>query len=406
MTRKNRLVFVWNYLSWGGAQIYFLSIMKVARKAWDILVILPEASSPEIIRYLEDLGIEYRFVGYHLDFDPAPSVGRKLSRQFNRIKVEYQTFKRLLEFDVRETVFHIEVAPWQSVSFLTAMALRGAKVFVTLHNFLPDAPPWRKAVWKTRLQLVSRLAGLNFFASNNDTKNRLRGWVTDEFWKRIRVTFTAVDPSQIADAASAPFDETAVLEAHRIAPNDLIVLCVGQFIDRKGRWIFLEAAREVLRVTTGVSFVWLTPQLPSSEDQERISGYELGDKFRLVLSETVGTSRRDVLTFFRIADVFTLPSYVEGLPIALLEAMALGRPSISTNVYAIPEAVKDLETGILIEAGDSKALADAIVTLKNDDELRERLGRNGREFVLHNFDERDAAASAIEAYEEALRDAG
>jgi hypothetical protein len=47
MTRKNRLVFVWNYLSWGGAQIYFLSIMKVARQAWDILVILPEASSPE-----------------------------------------------------------------------------------------------------------------------------------------------------------------------------------------------------------------------------------------------------------------------------------------------------------------------------------------------------------------------
>ena len=97
-----------------------------------------------------------------------------------------------------------------------------------------------------------------------------------------------------------------------------------------------------------------------------------------------------------------MPSFVEGLPIALLEAMALRRPSISTNVYAIPEAVKDRETGILIDAGDSKALADAILLLKDDVELRESLADAGREFVLRNFDERDAAAKAIAAYEESL----
>ena len=181
-----------------------------------------------------------------------------------------------------------------------------------------------------------------------------------------------------------------------------MVLCVGQFIDRKGRWIFLEAAREVLATNTDISFVWLTPKLPSAEDQKRIDGFELGDRFHLVLSETLGKDRHDVLTFFRIADAFALPSYVEGLPIALLEAMALERPSISTNVYAIPEAVKNFETGLLIEAGGAHALAEAILTLKNDPALRARLGRNGHEYVIEHFDERDAAASAIEAYEEAM----
>ena len=396
------MVFAWNYVQWGGAQVWFLAIMKIARKDWDILVILPRTSSSEIVRYLTELGIEHKFVDYELDLDPANTIGRKLRRQLTRISIEWRTFRELMSFDVRSTVFQIEVAPWQSVAFLTAMSLRGAKVFLTLHNFLPDAPAWRRLVWKSRFQYVSRLPGINFFCSNQDTKNRLRGWVEDKFWDRIRVTFTAVDPPQIAEASSAHFDRNATLEKHGVSPDDLIVLCVGQFIDRKGRWIFLEAARRILSTETGLSFVWLTPQLPNAEDQTRLADFELGDKFRMVLSETLGKDRLDVLRFFRIADIFTLPSYVEGLPIALLEAMALGIPSISTRVYAIPEAVKDMETGILINAGDAAALADAIIKLKNDPALRKTLAERGREFVLEKFDEREAARSVIEAYTEAL----
>ena len=73
------------------------------------------------------------------------------------------------------------------------------------------------------------------------------------------------------------------------------------------------------------------------------------------------TERFDVLTFFRIADVFALPSFIEGLPITLLETMGLGICSISTNINAIPEAIKNMETGILIESGNSKELTEAIL---------------------------------------------
>jgi len=220
------------------------------------------------------------------------------------------------------------------------------------------------------------------------------------------VTFTAVDPPQIEDALNAPFDRDSTLAALGIPATDFVVLCVGQFIDRKGRWVFLDAAREIVQTRRDVSFAWLTPQLPNDDDEQRITDYKLGEKFKLVLSENLGKDRIDVLRFFRIADVFTLPSFVEGLPIALLEAMALERPSISTNVYAIPEAIKDRQTGILIEAGDSKALADAIALLQDDAELRRRLARDGREFVIRNFDERDAAAKAIEAYKESIDGTG
>ena len=404
MKQKRRLVFVWNYLTWGGAQVYFLAIMKLARRDWQITVHLPKASSPEIIEYVRQVGVDYELFDHQLDYDPAAGVGRKIERQLNRLRVEYRTFRTLLKYDVRDTVFQIEVAPWQSIAFLSAMAMRGAKVFLTMHNFLPDAPGWRKAVWKSRLRFVSKLPGLRIFASNVDTRTRLKGWVDDTFWDRILVTTTAVNPPQIDEALHASLDRDAILKAHGIPAGKFIVLAVGQFIDRKGRWVFLEAAREVRRSGgDDVAFVWLTPQMPSDADVARIAGYGLGEDFRLVHSPSVGKERLDVLRFFRIADVFTLPSYVEGLPIALLEAMALERPSISTNVYAIPEAVKHLETGILIEAGDSAALADAIVKLKNDPKLRTKLASSGRQWVIENFDEREAARIAIEAYEEALQ---
>jgi glycosyltransferase involved in cell wall biosynthesis len=81
----------------------------------------------------------------------------------------------------------------------------------------------------------------------------------------------------------------------------------------------------------------------------------------------------------------------------------LGIPSISTKINGIPEAIKHLETGYLIEAGNSEALKNAIVKLKDDFQLREKLSKNGREFVLANFNEKVVAKIAIEKYIEAFR---
>ena len=115
------------------------------------------------------------------------------------------------------------------------LAARGAKMFTTMHNFPPRTSRWREAIWKARMHIVSRLPNYLLFTSNNDTKNRLRGWVEEDFWHRIRVTFTAVNPPQIAEAAAAQFDRSSVLRAHSIECGRFVILCVGQFVDRKGR---------------------------------------------------------------------------------------------------------------------------------------------------------------------------
>lgn len=257
-------------------------------------------------------------------------------------------------------------------------------------------------MWKMRLKWVSRLQGFHIVPSNRDTKDKLKGWVTDTFWEKMEVAHTAVDPDEINAAFAAPLDVSVARLSHGIDADKFIVMCVGQFIDRKGRWVFLDAAKKVVEQTNNVTFVWLTPKLPDDVDSKRIGGYGLGDAFKAILSDSVGKKRDDVLRFFRIADVYALPSYVEGLPIALLEAMALGVPSISTRVYAIPEAVIDHETGILIEPGDSGALAAAILELQGNEALRAKLSADGRKFVLENFDERKIAAAVVQLYKRSL----
>ena len=83
---------------------------------------------------------------------------------------------------------------------------------------------------------------------------------------------------------------------------------------------------------------------------------------------------------------------------ALLEAMAMKLPVVSTNVNGIPEAVIDHDTGLLVEAGDSAGLATAVIELAADEALRKKLGDNGRRIVQEKFEEREAASVAWQSY--------
>lgn len=368
-----------------------------------MLVLLPHGSNEQFIGFLESLGVEYRLFGPSTDIQPATTLKRKIQRHWRKWQSERAMLSQLEAIGLDNSILHVDLSPQQSMASLVKLCQR-TKVFITLHNALPAVPGWRKRIWKYKFQKLSGFPNFNIFCSNEDAKRFFSRFVRPEFQDRMRVTYTSVNPPEIDAALSAELNRPALLERFGIAEDKLIVLAVGQFIDRKGRWTFLDAAAAVKKVRSDVQFVWLTPELPNAEDQQRIDKLGLGDSFRTVRSNDVGTERGQILQFFRLADIFALPSFVEGLPIALLEAMALGIASISTNINGIPEAVIDGQTGILIEAGDSAALAAAIARLADDEGLRMQLAEKGREFALERFDERVAALTALAAYKESLSD--
>lgn len=85
------------------------------------------------------------------------------------------------------------------------------------------------------------------------------------------------------------------------------------------------------------------------------------------------------------SNIFILPSYAEGLPIAILEAMYVGLPVISTSVGSIPEVIKNDYNGYLIEPGDFRSLADRIIHLSSNKRLREKIGNNNKEKIIKNY---------------------
>jgi glycosyltransferase involved in cell wall biosynthesis len=170
-------------------------------------------------------------------------------------------------------------------------------------------------------------------------------------------------------------------------------------IERKGCHVLLEAARELRPRHPSLYFAWIGTAAPNQEIEARIDEYGLRDSFRTITSGEIGESRLDLLLLLRLADLFVLPSLSEGLPVALLEAMALGKACIASGVNAIPEAIRDHETGVLVQPGDPKGLAEAITGLQADTRLRERLASAGQAYVLSNFDERIAARTTVDFYD-------
>ena len=110
--------------------------------------------------------------------------------------------------------------------------------------------------------------------------------------------------------------------------------------------------------------------------------------------------RKDIKKIISIADIVVLPSYREGTPRTLLEAGAMGKPLIATDVPGCRDVVKDGYNGFLVPARDVTKLVEKLRILINNADLREKFGKNSREFVKNEFDVKLVVSRYIKVYKE------
>ena len=114
--------------------------------------------------------------------------------------------------------------------------------------------------------------------------------------------------------------------------------------------------------------------------------------------------RRDVARILAAADLFLLTSVSEGIPLTLLEAMAAALPAVATCVGGVSEVVQDGMTGLLVPAGDDRALATAIQQLACDASLRRRMGSRGQQRAVASFSEQQNHRAYCALYNDMLHD--
>jgi len=166
------------------------------------------------------------------------------------------------------------------------------------------------------------------------------------------------------------------------------ILCVASLTDYKGHRYLLEAVA-LLRDRGIATRCRLVGDGPLSNDLRRqAEALHLGAAVVFEGRQTAPRVRR----LLEECDVFVLPSIVlpsgvtEGIPVALMEAMATGRPVVASRLSGIPELVIDGHTGLLVPPGDPEALAAAIATLIDREDLRRRLSRGGPDRIAQDFD--------------------
>jgi colanic acid/amylovoran biosynthesis glycosyltransferase len=174
----------------------------------------------------------------------------------------------------------------------------------------------------------------------------------------------------------------ASLPTHTKPGETVRIICVGRLSPEKGQAGLLEAFATITKDQDQVELLLVGDGPERGPLQSRAESLRLTDR----VSFAGRCSEQETLDHIARAHILVLPSFMEGLPIVLIEAMAIGTPVIASRVAGIPELVEDGQSGLLFTPSDWGALASCMRRLINDEALRARLARAGRTTVEAEFD--------------------
>lgn len=183
-------------------------------------------------------------------------------------------------------------------------------------------------------------------------------------------------------------------ELRRREDREPTLLFLGEIARHKGVFELVEAFDGVTGAFPGLQLVFAGTGAAMEEIRQLAAQPRFGGRIACTGWVEVKAKRAELAR----ATIFVLPSYVEGMPMALLEAMSWGLPVIATGVGGVPEMITHEVNGLLIEPGDIAGLAAAIDRLMSDAGLRARLGNAARETIAKRFSLNTAFERLLEIY--------
>jgi colanic acid/amylovoran biosynthesis glycosyltransferase len=229
------------------------------------------------------------------------------------------------------------------------------------------------------LRLAEKIGSAAFVVCTSDfVRAQMMQLVPLEEWRKLSVVRVGLN----TDALHPP--------SARAGGGPLRLLTVAQLVRRKGHAVLLDALARLRSQGVDVTATFVGDG-PERESLERLAA-DLGLDVRF--AGAVGQG--ELGAYYADAQVFCLPTFAEGLPVVLMEAMGSALPVVSTSVMGVPELVEDGESGLLVSPGREDQLADAIARLASAPDLRERMGSAGRRVIVEELGLGPATDALIE----------
>ncbi|RII77502.1 glycosyltransferase [Pseudomonas monteilii] len=212
-------------------------------------------------------------------------------------------------------------------------------------------------------------------------RSQLFRWVAHEHWPKVKVVHCGLERG---------FHEVAPVDV----PSVPRLVCVGRLCEQKGQLLLLEAARQLAAQSIDFELVLAGDGEMRQQIEALIARHGLQQRVRITGWISSARVREEILA----ARALVLPSFAEGLPVVIMEAMALRRPVLTTYVAGIPELVRPGENGWLFPAGAVDELAEAMADcLCQPADVLQRMGEAAYQRVLQRHDI-DTEAARLAAY--------
>ncbi len=218
--------------------------------------------------------------------------------------------------------------------------------------------------------LAEKIIAADFIICISDfARSQLMNLSSARYWDKFNIVRLGVDPEVFIPKT---FDPT---------PKCFELICVGRLTPAKGQHILVKTI--ALLANKGRKLQLRV--VGDGEDRESLENLitQLGVENEVILEGAVNQER--IRTLYAQADAFVIPSFAEGVPVVLMEAMAMEIPCVTTRITGIPELITDGESGLLVRPSNIEELAVAIERLMDDPALRERIGKNGRKRVMEAY---------------------
>jgi glycosyltransferase involved in cell wall biosynthesis len=291
-----------------------------------------------------------------------------------------------------------------AVGRLAAWLARAPVIIYTVHGFYfhDDTPWWKRRSLVALERWLGKITSGFMFVSDEDRRTALREGIARDPAMAATI-YNGVNLEEYPVRGSAPQEAAAMRKSLGIPASATVVGIVGRVVREKGYLEFAEMAALVSAGRSDVYFLVVGDALPSDRDgvaaefRKRVATAGLKERFRF----TGFTDR--VAEYLQAMDIFVLPSYREGFPRSVLEAMSCGLPVVATNIRGCREAVVDGETGLLAPPRNGTALAEAVSRLLGNPDLAGSMGRAGRERAVRLYDQRLVQTRFVSVIEDALK---